>query len=311
MNWRHGKAWLMKTSLAGAVAFALAGCLALGGCGGSKAGGGGERRYDLKGKVVSVEKGRGEVVIDHENVPGLMDAMVMPFTLKDRDALNFVEPGDRIQATLVVSDGGGFWLESPMVTKGAPSGDAPGGGGGSGAAESGPNPGDEVPDVALVNQDEKKISLGQFEGRALLLTFIYTRCPLADYCPLMSERFAALSRELDADAALADKLHLLSVSIDPEHDTPRVLRSYGGAHTGKYGAETFERWEFATGDPAEIRQLAQFFGLEYFAEKDQIVHSLRTALIDPSGRVHKIYRGSEWQTAEVMSDVRSLLSNHH
>jgi protein SCO1/2 len=110
---------------------------------------------------------------------------------------------------------------------------------------------------------------------------------------------------------LKDKVRLLSVSIDPAHDTPKVLRSYGAAHTERYGGETFERWEFATGDPAEIRRLAQFFGLEYFAEKDQIIHSLRTAVITPDGRIHKVYRGNEWQPAEAVNDVRSLFGEHH
>ena len=280
-------------------------CLALGGCVASK-GHGEVRRYDLKGKVVSVERGRGEVVVEHEAIPGLMEAMTMPFALKDRDALEVVGPGDRLQATLVVADDGGFWLENPMITKGAPPGESPADG-----TPGGPKPGDEVPDFTLVNQDGKSVRLGRYRGRALLLTFIYTRCPLADYCPLMSERFAAVSRELAADPSLQGRVRLLSVSIDPEHDTPRVLRSYGAAHTGRYGAETFESWEFATGDPAEVKRLAQFFGLEYFAEKEQIIHSLSTAVIAPDGRVHKIYRGNEWQPSEALNDVRALFGEHH
>ncbi|HEX7173845.1 MAG TPA: SCO family protein [Pyrinomonadaceae bacterium] len=288
-----------------AALFALLSVLILGGCVASK-GHGEVRRYDLKGKVVSVERGRGEVVVEHETIPGLMDAMTMPFALKDKDALSVVEPGDRLQATLVVADSGGFWLESPMITKAAPSGESP-----ANESSGGPNPGDVVPDFSLVNQDDKPVRLGRYRGRALLLTFIYTRCPLADYCPLMSERFAAISRELAGEASLKDKVQLLSVSIDPAHDTPKVLRSYGAAHTQKYGGETFASWEFATGDPEEVKKLAQFFGLEYFAEKDQIIHSLRTAVIDPTGRVHKIYRGNEWQPSEVLNDVRTLFREHH
>lgn len=286
-----------------AALFALLGGLALGGCVASK-GHGEERRYDLKGKVVSVERGRGEVVVEHETIPGLMDAMTMPFALKDKDVLNIAEPGDRLQATLVVADSGGFWLESPMITKGDAAASVA-------AAAGGPNPGDAVPDFSLVNQDDKPVRPGRYKGRALLLTFIYTRCPFADQCPLMSERFAAVSRELAGDPSLKDKVQLLSVSIDPAHDTPKVLRSYGAAHTQKYGAETFDSWEFAAGDPAEVKKLAQFFGLEYSADKDQIIHSLRTAVIDPAGRVHKIYRGNEWQPSEVLNDVRTLFGGHH
>lgn len=302
MNRRQSDGSISGNSFTAAALFVVLSCLALGGCVASK-GHGEEQRYDLKGKVVSVERGRGEVVVEHETIPGLMDAMTMPFALKDKDALNVAAPGDRIQATLVVAGDGAFWLENPMITKAAPSGDA--------AAGVGPKPGDEVPAFSLVNQDDKPVRLGRYRGRALLLTFIYTRCPLADYCPLMSERFAAISRELAGDPSLKDKVQLLSVSIDPGHDTPKVLRSYGAAHTERYGGETFERWEFATGDPVEVKKLAQFFGLEYFAEKDQIIHSLRTAVITPGGRVHKIYRGNEWQPAEAVNDLRALFAEHH
>jgi len=305
MNRRQSGGRISGNSFAAAALFVVLSCIALGGCVASK-GHGEERRYDLKGKVVSVERGRGEVVVEHETIPGLMDAMTMPFALKDKDALNVAAPGDRIQATLVVAGDGAFWLENPMITKAAPSGESP-----ASEATGGPKPGEEVPDFSLVNQDGKPVRLGRYRGRALLLTFIYTRCPLADYCPLMSERFAAVSRELAGDPSLKDKVQLLSVSIDPGHDTPKVLRSYGAAHTERYGGETFERWEFATGDPVEVKKLAQFFGLEYFAEKDQIIHSLRTAVITPGGRVHKIYRGNEWQPAEAVNDVRALFAEHH
>lgn len=259
------------------------------------------KHYDLKGKVVAVDRARGEVTVDHEAVPGLMEGMTMPFQLKDRDALGYVEAGDAIQATLVVADDGGFWLENPAITKGTP------GGGGAATASPGPQPGDEAPDASLVNQDGRPVRLSDYRGRALLLTFIYTRCRDAEFCPLTSERFAGIDREVAADEGLKTKAHLLSVSIDPEHDTPSALRSYGGAYTGNYTEEKYETWELATGDPAEVKRLAQFFGLTYYAEKDQIVHSLSTALIDPAGRVRKFYRGSDWQPADVLRELRATV----
>lgn len=296
------KRLILTPAVAGALL--LCSVLVVASCGTSRgSGGGGGQRYDLKGKVVSVDKAGRKVAVDHEAIPGFMEAMVMDFTLKDRDALEVVGPGDRIQATLVVADDGGAWLENPMITKAAPGGDE-----GAAAASVGPKEGEVVPNFALVNQDDKKISLAKYKGRALVLTFIYTRCPLADYCPLMSERFAALRGEMVEDPALKSRAHLLSVSIDPLHDTPKVLRSYGGAYTEKYGDETYEHWEFATGEPEEVRRLAQFFGMEYYGEKDQIIHSLRTAVIDPEGRVRKVYRGNEWQASEVLREVRESLN---
>lgn len=261
-----------------------------------------EKRYDLKGKVVSVDKARREVTVDHETIPGFMDAMVMSFRLKETDALNVVEAGDLIQATLVVADDG-YWLENPTITKIS-------GGGASAAAVPGlgPQPGDEVPDVPLVNQDGRAVRVSDYRSRALLVTFIYTRCRDAEFCPLTSQRFAEMNREIAADAALRAKAHMLSVSIDPEHDTPAALRSYGGAYTQNYDAEKYETWEFATGDPREVRRLADFFGLQYYPDKDQVVHSLSTALIDPQGRVRKFYRGSDWQPADVLRELRAAVS---
>ena len=265
---------------------------------------GAAKRYELRGKVVAVDGARESIEIDHEVVPGLMEAMTMSFTLRDRDALQAVARGDQIQATLVVDDGG-FWLENPVITKGlTQTGDRvdP-----SVARE--PQEGDEVPDFALVNQDGQRRRLRQYRGRALLLTFIYTRCPQAEFGPLMSSNFAEINRALEKDATLRGGAHLLSVTIDPAYDTPKVLRSYGAAHTEKYGDETFEQWEFATGDAEEIKRMANFFGLTYNAEKDQIVHSLRTILIGADGRVSKVYRGGEWEPAAVIADLQSAIEH--
>ena len=257
---------------------------------------GNEQLYDLRGKVVSVDARSRTISVEHEEIPGFMEAMTMDFTLEHDDALKVAAPGDTIQATLVVGDRSS-WLENPVITKVA-SGTAPE------VAAEGPSPGTTVPDFRLVNQNEKKIGRDDYRGRALLLTFIYTRCPLPDYCPLMSTNFAQINRELEKDPALASRAHLLSVSVDPDFDTPKVLRSYGAAHTENYLAEKFETWEFATGTPEEIRKLAEFFGLSYYPEKEQIIHSLRTAVITPDGRVQRIFRGNEWKPEEALAELR-------
>jgi protein SCO1/2 len=293
-------AGIIPRRLATALVALLCVSTVLSGCSTSK-GRGREQRYDLKGKVVSVDKSRREVTIDHETIPGFMEAMVMPFPLKDADALGVVEAGDLIQATLVVADDG-YWLEDPRITKGL--------GGGAPPPAAGPQPGDELPDASLVNQDAKPVRLSSYRGRALLLTFFYARCRDAEFCPLTSEHFAELHRAISADEGLMDKTLLLSVSIDPEHDTPAALRSYGGAYTQNYSGEKYERWQFVTGEPAEIKRLAQFFGLQYTAEKDQLVHTRCTAIIDPSGRVRKIYRDNDWQTADVLKELRATLSEN-
>lgn len=261
------------------------------------------QRYELKGKVVSVDRHKNEVVIDHREIPGFMEAMTMPFTLKHEDAFNVLATGDDIQATLVVADSGA-WLEDPVITKSAPQD----GSTTTGVVSSEPQEGAPVPDFSLVNQDGKRIGLQKYRGRALLVTFIYTRCPLPDYCPLMSMNFAEVNRRLAGDDALGAKVSLLSVTVDPDYDTPEVLRNYGSVYIEKGGEELFKRWEFATGDSREIKRTAEFLGLTYYPEREQIIHSLRTALITPDGRLFKIYRGNDWKPSEVLRDLKSLVS---
>ncbi len=257
-------------------------------------------RYELKGEVVAVDTPASALVISHEDIPDFMDAMTMPFTLKDPYWLGVARPGDKVTATLVV-DNDRSWLEDVViVSEGAENPDAEAGGSAPGEPES--KPGDPVPNFTLVNQDGKNISLDQYRGRALVLTFIYTRCPLPDYCPLMTSNFTQIDRELEKDAGLGAKTHLLSVSVDPAFDTPKVLRAYGEGH----GLKEFKRWEYASGSEGEVRKMAEYFGLQYKEEGGQIVHSLRTAIIDPEGKLVKIYRANEWKPSEVLADLRSL-----
>lgn len=263
------------------------------------------QRYELKGKIVSFNKAQRQVLIQHEAVPGLMDAMTMPFTLNEGSAYDVMHAGDTIQAILVVDDER-TRLENPTITQAIPAA------AGSAAKETTteelaePEIGVSVPDLSLVNQDGKRINLQQYRGRALVITFIYTRCPLPDYCTLMSNNFAEINRELKESPELSASAHLLSITLDPAYDTPKVLRSYGAAHTENYQNENFARWEFATGTPEEIRRAANFFGMSYKQDGDQIVHSLRTAVIAPDGKLYKMYRGNEWKPAEVLRDLRDL-----
>jgi protein SCO1/2 len=255
-----------------------------------------EHRYELKGKVVSIDRAKGEVTVEHGDVQGYMPAMTMPFPLRDAEALKVLEAGDQLQASLVVTDDG-YWLDEPVITKSLPGVPAapP-----AGATE--PQPGAEVPDVKLVNQDGRALSMKQFKGHVLVVTFIYTRCPLPDYCPLMSTNFARLNSAILGDEALRKRAHLLSVTLDPEHDRPPVLKAYGATYAGG----KFDNWDFATGEPAEVRRLAEFFGLTYKAEGDQVIHSLRTAVVTPDGKLLKLYRGNEWKPDEVLSDLKNL-----
>lgn len=263
---------------------------------------GNEKRFELKGTVVAVEPNKHLVTISHEDVKDYMPAMTMPFSLRDEYYLQTLAAGDQINATLVV-DGSQSWLENVVITRESLDPSAT-----TGIPE--PKEGDEVPDFTLVNQDGKDIRLSNFRGKALLLTFIYTRCPIPEYCDLMSNNFAKVDHQLKQQVDVYSKTHLLSITIDPEYDTPKVLRSYGAAHTERYEAETFEHWDFATGTKDQIKGIAQFFGLRYFQASDQIVHSLRTAIISPDLKVVKIYRDNEWKPEDVVTELQKASQRH-
>jgi len=260
----------------------------------------GAQRYEIKGKVVSADKAGQKVTIAHEEIAGYMEAMTMPFTLLDDWVYPELAPGAQIQATLVV-DTGRSWLENPVITRIADPSLAR-------SEETGiePSAGTETPDFTLVNQDGRKISLKQYRGQTLVLTFIYTRCPLPDYCPLMTQNFAAIHREVLKNAALKDKTHLLAISVDPDFDKPKVLREYGARYIGSNNADAFKQWEFASGTAEEVKRVAQFFGLNYWPEKDQIIHGLRTAIITPEGKVAKVYRGNDWKPEQVLKYLEKL-----
>jgi len=127
----------------------------------------------------------------------------------------------------------------------------------------------------------------------------------------MSTRFAAIDQELQQQPELFKLTHLLSISFDPDYDTPKVLRSYGAANTGRYTDETFQHWEFATGTKDEVKGIAQFFGMRYFHDtasgEENVIHTLRTAVIAPDGRVFKVYWGNEWKPEEAIKDLTTAL----
>ena len=262
-----------------------------------------EKRFDFKGKVIAVEKDKRLVTIEHEDIKDYMPGMTMPFTVKDDWAFDVLVPGDHVSAIYVV-DGTQSWLEQLVITK-------------EGAATASPVPGqaveakagDEVPNYRLINQDGKAIRIQDYKGKTLLLTFIFTRCQDPDQCTLMSSNFATIDQGLQKQPEVYGKTHLLSISFDPEYDTPKVLRSYGAAYTGRYTDETFDHWEFASGSADEVKGIAQFFGLRYYKDtqsgKEQVIHSLRTAVIGPDSKIVKVYRGNDWKPDEVLKDLQA------
>ena len=262
------------------------------------------KRYPIQGRVVGINQESGEVELDAAAIPGYMDAMTMPYKLKDPAVLSELHAGDMLRAALLVTDTNAMLDEIVITGQSRP------------VAKPTTNlqplvPGEAVPNFALINQSGRTVHLDQYHGRVLVVTFVYTRCPLADYCPRMSRNFAAVDKALAADPKLYAATHLLSVSFDPKYDTPAVLRSYGGAYTGNYTNEKFEHWEFAAPFEKELPAVLTFFDVAATPEANKTVtHSLSTVVIGADGKVYKWYPTNEWKPAEIVADAKALLGNH-
>ena len=242
------------------------------------------------GVVQKVDAGRKKMVIAHEAIAGFMEAMTMEFDVADGETTAAFTPGDTIAFRLSVTDERSWidQLRKTGHTDVAPlSGSLP--------------PGAPLPDCALVDQRGEAFRLGDFKGRALAFTFIFTRCPLPDFCPLMNRNLAAVQRDLSADPSRAN-WHLLSISIDPAYDTPMRLAEYARLYLGEAG-----QWTFATGEPTEIHKFGEAFGLTVARNGQQIDHTLRTVVVDAAGRVRKIFVGNGWQSGELLDEMRRAM----
>jgi protein SCO1 len=258
-----------------------------------------ERCFEVKGRIRSFEADGKTVHIAHEEIPGFMPAMEMPFTVKDASLLKGLTPGDLIEFQLLVNKDDS-WITTLKRTSG-PAGPAaampatP-----AGSEEQPIEPGQQVPDFALIDQHGRPLHFHDFHGKAVVLTLIYTRCPLPNFCPLMSKKFASLQKQFGKQ--LSGKVQLLSISFDPEFDTPETLQRYASLYQ-----QDDKNWTFATGTPAQINAVTGVFGLIREPSNGFINHDLRTALISPGGKLVHVWRSNIWTPSEVYRMVQETL----
>jgi len=254
--------------------------------------------FSVKGVVKELKPNGKSVVIKHEEVPNYMPAMTMPFEVKNTNELAGLQPGDEVTFRMLVTENDG-WIE--QITKV----------GVTNVAEPPPretfrqvrmveplNIGDTMPDYPFTNELGQAIHLGQFKGGALAFTFIYTRCPFPTFCPRMSSNFADAYNKLITTPDAQKNWRLLSVSFDPEHDTPGVLKNYAK----RYNYDT-NHWSFATGALIEIDAITEQFGLAFPREGINFNHNLRTVVVDAQGRVQKVFTGNEWKVDDLVAEM--------
>ena len=258
-------------------------------------------RYPLEGKVVEVDVAGRSVTIAHRDIPGFMPAMTMPFVVLEKDAalLRHVGPGDEITASLVASPDSRYWLEDLVVVKkGTPDPNAA-----PGPLAHEPQPGDAMPDVALVDQDGRPLRLADLRGKAVAVTFVFTRCPMPDFCPLLMTKFAAAQTQLTKEPGLAARTRFLTISFDTAHDTPDVLRAFGKPF--QKTTPPFTHWSLATGKDEAIRALGGALGLDYVEEDRSFTHNLRTAVLDREGKLRRLFRGNDWTPQELVAELKA------
>jgi len=258
------------------------------------------RTFEVRGVIEKLIPTQGEAVVRHEAIPGYMDAMTMPFRVSEKGELAKLHPGDAITFRLNVAAHDG-WIDHIKVIASAPNskeGQAP-------TPAPLPNlepiqPGEPFPDATLTNEQDHELKLSSYRGKALAVTFIFTRCPFPNFCPRMTDNFAAAQSLLATDASGARNWQLLSITIDPEHDTPQALRAYAEQHKADPS-----HWHFATGSLRAITTLALRCGMNFWDENGLIQHNLRSIVIDPGGKVRKVFPENQWTPEELVREMKA------
>jgi protein SCO1 len=254
------------------------------------------REFTLVGQVVAVTPERNELTIKHADIKNFMPGMTMPFKVQDPGLLRDRAPGDLVTATLVVGEVEAY-LSTLTKTGFVPVTEPP-----PAEVAEGLKPGDAVPDAAFLDQDGKPRRLADWRGHRVALTFVYTRCPLPEFCPLMDRHFVAVQKAMAEAPQFAD-VRLLTITMDPAFDTPRVLKGHGG----RLGADPV-LWSFLSPEPASAAAFFEQFGLIVEREgpaAGDITHNLRTVVLDAEGRVAAIRTGNDWTPAQLIADIKA------
>ena len=261
------------------------------------------KEYQLKGQILDIKPDTGEVLVKHGDIPGFMPAMTMPYKA-DAKILADKQPGDLITATLVVGE------TEAHLSQIAKTGHAP--------VEEASEPeitassmlqaGDAVPGTNLVDENNTARPLSSLKGHRVAVTFMYTRCPQPDFCPLMDRNFTAVQNEIKKTPGLGD-VRLVSISFDPANDTPVVLKAHAKALQADPAV-----WHFVTASKDDIKPFAAKFGVTAEPSDDSpnvIAHNLSTAVIDPDGKLVTIRPGNDWTPADLIADLEATPAPAH
>lgn len=261
---------------------------------------GAAREFVVRGVVREIRPETQEAVIRHEEIPGYMPPMTMVFEVKDPAELAEVSPGDTVQFRMTVTETAGWIDQIRVLARGVPEDPRPEVPGVRIVRQVEElNEGDELPDYPFVTESRRRIRLSEFRGRVLGLTFIYTRCPYPTFCPRQTRQFVEAAEQLQQRLpGVPPRWHLLAISFDPAHDTPAVLYRYAQ----QYGAD-LSRLNFCTGEMIDLDAITEQFGMVFARDGVGFSHNVRTVVVGPDGRIHKIFVGHQWTTEEFVAEM--------
>lgn len=259
--------------------------------------------FVVEGQIIGFSEDENRVFINHEEIPGYMDAMSMPFNLRDMQEVSDYSIGDAVRFEFHVTPDGS-WIQnltkipdSLLTLSATPSrfGRLSGG-----DIAMPLKVGESIPKFQMVDQNGASFTSDSLSGRYTILTFIYTTCPVPDFCPLMTSNFDVISRQL-SDEELG-RVKLVSVTFDPENDTPAILAAYAQKH------EQRGNRYYIMGDSTNTAALTSAFGIFTTFASDQIIHNLQTAVIGPDGEILELFSGNKWKVDELMAALRGHLN---
>jgi protein SCO1/2 len=255
--------------------------------------------FEVKGVIKELKLDGKTVEIRHEAITNYMPAMVMPFEAKEPKELVGLKAGDEVKFRMTVTDSD-VWIDQiQKLSVGNPNQLPSKAGVFHFSRDVEPlQIGDKLPEYHFTNELGQAVSTGQFKREAVAITFIFTRCPLPNFCPKMSSNFQEVQNKLLAMSNSLTNWHLLTISFDPEFDTPEILKAYAD----RFKAEP-KHWNFLTGDMTEISTISEQFGQLFWKDEGALNHNLRTAVIDASGRVQKVFQGNNWTTEEMVAEM--------
>jgi protein SCO1/2 len=271
------------------------------------------QKYEVSGVLLQFDKEHRTMSVSCHEIPGYMDAMVMPFRVRDSKMLLGLEPGMTIDFSLVVDKSSSFaedihahpfesldldptqarrfkLMENAMAARSA--------------ATDVLHVGQLVPDFTLIDQHRQRVSLSQFSGKVVAITFIYTRCPRPDYCVRLSNNFGVLQRKFKSN--MGRDLILLTVVIDPANDQPEALTQY--ARIWKADARS---WHFLTGPSSNIEQLCRKFDMAFYPDEALLVHSFHTVVVDRQGKLAANLEGNDFTVQQLADLVGYVMEPSH